>query len=122
MHFNFALQFELGNAAQILAQNFFLDFELILVGGVLIMAPAAAAEMWARRLDPVRRGFYDCLGLGAGEARFFFRDGGFNFFPVENKRNEYGLAASAVLMAGECICRRTGRKASESVAAVDELF
>ena len=54
MDLNFALQFELGDAPQIFAQDFFLDFELMLVAGVLIMASAAAAEMWARRLDAVR--------------------------------------------------------------------
>ena len=55
--------------------------------------------------------------MGAGETGLFFGDGGFDFFAGENERDEYGLTASAVFMAG-----RSGRKASEAVAAVDELF
>ncbi len=50
MDLDFALQFELGDAAQVLAQDFFLDLELMIVGGVLVVASAATGEMWARRL------------------------------------------------------------------------
>jgi hypothetical protein len=48
----------------------------------------------------------------ASEARFFFRERRVDFLSGKNKRNENGLAASAIV----------GRKASESVAAIDELF
>ena len=54
MHLNFALQFELGDAPQVLAQDFFLDLELVLVAGVLIMASAAAGEIWTGWRDAVR--------------------------------------------------------------------
>ena len=57
MDLNFAMQFKLGDAPQVLAQDFFLDFELMLVAGVLVVASATAAEMWARRRDAVRRRF-----------------------------------------------------------------
>jgi len=116
MDLNFALQFEPGDAPQILAKNVFLDFELMFVACVLIVASAAAAEMRTRRLDAVRRRLHDGFGPRAGEAGFFFRDKGFDLFSGENKGDEHGLAASAVF-AG-----RFGRKASQSVAAVDELF
>ena len=116
MDLNFALQFEPGDAPQILAKNFRLNLELMLIAGVLIVASAAAAEMWTRRFDAVRRRLYGGLGLRAREAGFFFRDDGFDLFSGENKGDEHGLAASAVF-AG-----RFGRKASQSVAAVDELF
>src|SRR5580700_3766449 len=116
MDLNFALQFELGDAPQILAQDFFLDFELMLVSRVLIVASAAAAEVWARCLDPVRRRLYNSFGLGAGEAGLFFGDCGFDLFSGENERDEDGLAASAVLIGRSIfrrsIFRRCGRKAS----------
>jgi hypothetical protein len=60
----------------------------------------------------LRGGLDDCRGTRAGEARFLFGDGSFDLFTGKNEGNENGLAASAVV----------GRKASESVAAVDELF
>jgi hypothetical protein len=109
---NFASKFEFGDAAQILAQDPCFDLELMLVGGVLVLAPAAAAEVRTRRRDSVRRRLDDCRGVRTGEAGLFFGDGGFDFFPREHEGHEYGLAASAVV----------GWEASESVAAVDELF
>ena len=54
MQLNFALQFELGDAAQVLVEDFFLDFELMIVAGVLVVASAAAGEMRAGRRNAVR--------------------------------------------------------------------
>ena len=73
MQLNFALQFELGDAVQIFAQNLFLDFELMLVGGVLVVASAATGEIGAGRRDAVRRGFDYGVGVGASEAGFLLR-------------------------------------------------
>jgi hypothetical protein len=78
MDFDFTLQVELGDAAQVFAQDFFLDVELVLIGGVLVMASAAAGEMWTGRRDAVRRGLENCFGLCAGEAGLFFGDGRFD--------------------------------------------
>ena len=49
MHLNLALEFKLGDAPQVLAQNFFLDFELMLVAGVLVVAASTAREIRTRR-------------------------------------------------------------------------
>src|SRR5271170_1553031 len=117
MDLNFALQFELGDAAKILNQDFFLDFELMFVAGVLIVASATAAEMWTGRQNAVRRGLYDCDGVGAGEAGLLFGERRVDFLSGKNEGNENSFATSAVFIAG-----RSGRKAGESVAAVDELF
>lgn len=59
MHLDFALQFELGDATQILAQDFFLDFELMFVAGMLVVASAATAEVFTLWLDAMRRSFDD---------------------------------------------------------------
>jgi hypothetical protein len=112
VNLNFALWFELGDAAQVLAQDFLLDFELMLVTGVLIVAASAAAEVGTGWLDAVRGRLYDCRSMGAGEAGLFFGDGCFDFFSGEDKRDEDGLAASAGV----------GWEAGESVSTVDELF
>ena len=48
MDFNLARQFQFGDAQQVLAQDFFLDFELMLVSGVLVVAPATAPKMGAQ--------------------------------------------------------------------------
>jgi len=95
--------------AQVLAQDFFLDLELVIVGGVLVVASAAAGEMRAGGRDAVRGRFYDCGGLGAGEAGFFFSECGFDLFSSKNKRNENGFAAAAVFIT---ITRRFGGEAS----------
>ena len=107
MQLNFALEFELGDAAQVLAQDFFLDLELVLVGGMLIVASAAVGEMWAGRRDAVRRRFHDCFCLRADEAGFFFRECGFDLFSDEDEGNEDGLAAGVVFAVG-----RSGGEAS----------
>ena len=117
MRLNLALQIELGDAPQILAQDFFLDLKLMLIADVLVLASAAAAEMWTERRDAVRRRLYDCTGVRTGKAGFFFGDYGFDVFPGEDKGNKDSFAASAVLIAV-----RSGRKTSESVAAIDQLF
>ena len=74
----------------------------------------------------MRRRLHYCAGLGAGEAGFFFRECRFDFLSGKNKGDENRLAASPVF-AGRFIARRSiswrsGRKASESVAAVDQFF
>jgi hypothetical protein len=100
MDLNFAFEFELGDAAQVLAQDFFLDFELMVVGGVLVVASAAAGEVWAGRLGAVQRGLYYFAGLGAGEAGLLFGDGGFDFFSGQDEGDENGFAAAAVFIGG----------------------
>ena len=59
MHFNVERQLQLGGAPQALAQDFFLDLELVVVAGMLVVAPAAAAKVWAGGLDAMRRRFDD---------------------------------------------------------------
>lgn len=50
--------------------------------------------------------------MGSGEAGLVFRESGLDLLSGKNEGNEHGLAASAVV----------GRKASQSIAAVDQLF
>ena len=73
MHLNFALQLELGDATQVLAQDFLLDFELVIVAGMLVVASAAGAKVRAGRWDAVRP---KALGLrlpSLGRSRAFLR-------------------------------------------------
>lgn len=112
MDFDLRLEFELGDAAQVLSQNFSFDFELMLISGVLVMASAATAEMRAGWGDALRRWLYDRRGMGTSEAGFFLGERGFDLLSGENKGDEYGFAFSAGI----------GRKAGESVAAIDKLF
>jgi len=112
MCLDFAIEFDPGDAPQVFAHDFLLDFQLMLVGGVLVVASAAMAEMRTRWRDAMRGRFYDGPGVGACVAGLFFGERGVDFFYRKNKRDEDGLAASLVI----------GRKASQPVAAVDELF
>ncbi len=109
---DFALQLEFGNTAEILAKNFFLNLELILVAGVLIVASSAGSEVRASGLDAMRRRLGDRGNLRASETGLFLGEHRFDFFSGQNERGENGFAAAV----------RGGGKTSESVAAVDELF
>ncbi len=117
MQLNFALQFEFGDAAQVLPQNFSFYFELVVVVGVLVMASATAGVIGTWRLNAVRRRFDDCDCARAREARLFFGERSFDFFPGKNEGNKGGLAAAVV-----SIIWRNGGKASEAVAAIDQFF
>jgi len=110
-------QVNLGQAPQALAQNFFLNLELVIVGGVLIMASAASGKVWARGRDAMRRRLKDRVGLGSREAGLLLDEGGFDFFSGKDKGDEHGLAASTGF-----IGVRISGQAGKAVAAVDQLF
>jgi len=80
MHLDFARQLELGYAQQILAQHVALDFKLMLVAGMLIVAASAALKVGTTWFDAARRWLNDGLSLGAGEAGLLFGYHGFDFF------------------------------------------
>jgi hypothetical protein len=85
VHLNFASELEFGDAAQVFAQDFCFDFELVLVGGVLVVASSAAAEVRTRGRDAVRRSLDDCRGVRPGEAGLFFGDCDLTFSPPSTK-------------------------------------
>jgi len=90
---------------------FLLDFELVRVGGLLVMASAAAGECGQGGGTRWGEGWI-IASAWAGESGLFLGERGFDFLSGENKGDEDGLPRP----------RESGRKASESVAAVDELF
>ena|SRR5579864_804755 len=116
MHFDIERQFELGGATQTLAQDLFLDLELMLVAGMLIMAPAAVAKVGTDGLDPVRRTFDDAFNLCSGKSWLLFGEESFDSFSSEDKGDEYGFAAPTGFIG------RTGGQAGQAVAAIDHLF
>jgi hypothetical protein len=112
MDFNVEGQVELGRAPQALTQNFFLDLELVLVTGVLVVATATAAKIWAGRLDAMGRWLDDGFHRRSRESRLLLGQGGIDFFSRQNEGDEDGLAASTVV----------GRQAGEAITAIDQLF
>ncbi len=112
MHVDPALQLKLGDASKALAQDFFLDLNLMLVAGVLVLASTATFIVGTAGLDAMGRGFEDCLSGGAGEAGLLLGEVRLNFLAIQHERNEYSFAGSAVI----------GRQAGEAVAAIDQLF
>jgi len=62
---------------------------------VLVVAAAAAAEIFTLWLDAVGRSFDDGFRVCASESGLLFGECGFDFFSGENERDEDGLAASA---------------------------
>src|SRR5579864_2840970 len=85
MHFDIERQFELGGATQTLAEDLFLDLELMLVAGMLIMAPAAVAKVGTDGLDPVRRTFDDAFNLCPGKSWLLFGEESSTFSPARTK-------------------------------------
>ena len=105
-------QLELGDAFEILFEDFGFEVELVVVVGVLVVASAAAGEVWAARVDAIGRWSEECLEFRTGEAGFLFGDGGFDLFGGEDEGDEDGLAASVIV----------GGEAGQAVASVDEFF
>ena len=105
-------EFQLRRPPQRLSQNLLLDFELLLVVDVLVVAASALLEVWTAGLNPMRRCFSEVLHLGSGESGFLLGNAGFDFLSREDKRNKNRLATAA------CI-RRQMRQA---VAAINQLF
>jgi len=112
MNFNLNRQFNFCRAPQTLAQDFLLDIKLMLVAGVLIVASAARAKVWALRLNPVRGRFGNRFGPCPDKPGLPLCDDGLDGFASQHERNKRSLAAST----------RVRRQARKAVAAVDQLF
>jgi hypothetical protein len=110
-------QFQLGRTAQTLTQDFFLDLELVLVAGVLVVTSAAAGVVLASWLDAVRRRIDDRICFRSSEAGPLLGQERFDFFLGQDKGDKHGLAASVGF-----IGVRSGGQTGQAVAAVDQLF
>ncbi len=122
MDFDFEWQVELGNTAQVFPQDFFLDFELMLVAGVLVVASAAAGEVRARGRDAVRGSLDYCVYSRAREGGLLLGESGVDFFSCQDEGDEHGLAASAIFIDGGSGGVGSGGETGQAVAAVDQLF
>ena len=109
---NLSRQFNLRDPPQRLAQNSSFELQLPLVGDVLIMASATLAEIRTASFDAIRRRFDQPRNRAARESRLLLLDLSLNFFSRQNKRHKHRHAAPI----------RTGRRACQSVTAVDQLF
>ena len=98
MHFDIERQFELGGAPEALAKDLFLDLKLMIVSGMLVVAPSAAAKIGTGGLDPVRRTFDDAFNLCSGKSWLLFGEESSDSFSGKDKGDEYGFAASAGLI------------------------
>lgn len=112
MNLDLRQRFELRGAAEGFAQNFLLDFKLMFVVGMLIMAAPAAREIRAGGRNALGRRLDNRFGVGACESRLLLFDRGFDFFASQNKGQESRLAAAALV----------GGKVRKAVATVNHLF
>src|SRR5271166_3554573 len=112
MHGDFLLKFKLRRAAERLAQDFFLVFELRGVVDVLVVASATSAEVGASRLDALRCRSDHALQAGAAEASSALDNGNLDGIARDHKRNENSLAA-AMLVSGQ---------PRQAVSAINQLF
>ena len=106
------LQFDFCDPLQRLAQNASFEFQLSLVGDVLVMASAALAEVRTTSFDAVGRRFDQLRDRPAREARLLLPDLGLDSFARQHKRHKDRHAAPV----------RSGWRAGEAVAAVDQFF
>src|SRR3954469_13724153 len=107
MQLDFAIPFEFALPAQGFAQHSRFDLELMLVAGVLVVASAAALEIWTARLDARDRGTRDFLSMRAHEAALLVECFGLHLLAFKDERQED---------------RATVRHSRQSVTAIDELF
>lgn len=92
-----AREVDFRRAAQGFAKDVFLDLELVLVAGVLVVASSALAEVRTFGLNAVRGRFEDTVSMGASKAGFLLGDGGFDFFRGKNEGNECCFPGSALV-------------------------
>src|SRR4029077_8804544 len=85
MNFDLAWQVELGESPQTLTQDIYFDTELMLVAGMLVVPPAAAAEIRTPRRDAMRRSTENRLHPGAHIAGLLFLHLSFDLFPTKDK-------------------------------------
>jgi len=109
MNLEFSGEFELGDSLEVFFEDFGLELELVVVGGVLVVASAAAGEVGAAGIDAIGGWSEQSLEFRSGEAGFLFRDGGFNLFGGEDEGYEDGFAASVIV----------GGEAGQAIASVD---
>jgi hypothetical protein len=109
---DFFREFDFCLAAQRFFQNSGLDGELVVVGGVLVAAPAATLEILTLRLGAIGRCGEHVVELSACEAGLLLGERGFDNLVLECEGNEDGFAAAV----------RVGRQPSEAIAAVDQFF
>ncbi len=112
MQANLGLQFDFRNPLQRLAQNPSLEFQLPLVGNVLVMASAALPEVRTARLDAIGRSFDQLRHRSACKPRLPMPDFGLDFFPGQHKRHKHRHTAPV----------RASRSAGQAVAAVNQFF
>jgi len=85
---------------------------LLLVGNVLVVASAAALEVWTLRRDALRRSLKNRFQARPGKTRLLLGQVGFDLLAGQHEGNEDGFAASALV----------GGKAGKAIAAVDQFF
>lgn len=117
MDLNLTGQIELGYAPQCLAKNFFLDFKLMFVVRVLIVAPSTNAKVGATGQHAMSGGPHDVIGRGSRKPRLLLDKRGLNLLSRKHEGDEYGFATRVGF-----IQEGSGRKASQSVAAINQFF
>ena len=111
MHLNL-IELKLRHPPQILFQDGYFDFELVLIGSVLVVASTAPCEVGARRVNSCRGWRNQFFYPGPRKSLFLFNQGRFHLFALKHKRDKHGFPRS-MFVSGQT---------SQSVAAIDEFF
>lgn len=107
-----ARQFQLRNAPQVFLENGRLDFQLMFVAGVLVVASTAAREIRTSWINAGGRRFENLLDSSSRKSGSLFDEGSVDPLSLENKRQEDRLAASMLVR----------RQTSQSIAAINQLL
>lgn len=94
MHFDLKQQFKLGQATQALAQDFFLDLQLVLVAGMLVVAPATTEKILTGWRDTVGGWLNDLISLRSCKSRFLLGESSLDFLSGQDEGDENCFAAS----------------------------
>src|SRR5450432_558220 len=112
MNVKLAGKFNLRRPPQRLSQNLRLDFQLVLVTRMLVLAPAAALEVGASRLDPVRRGGVHPAEPSPSESRLLFGECCLNLFIFKHKGDENSFSGTMLV----------SRQPRQPIPAINQLL
>jgi len=97
MDYELFRQFNFCDSPQAFLEDGGLDFKLMFVAGVLVMATAATLEIRTQWCDPLRRWCKDLLSPSTGESRLLLFDCGFDPLPFQNEWDKNSLTESVFI-------------------------
>ena len=112
MNDRIGIEFYPGDATKVFLEHRSLDFQLVLIVGVLVMAASTAAKIRAPGLDAMRGWLKNLFGTGARKTGFIFEQLCQHLFTLQHKRHKDSFSRAMFV----------GRQARQAIASIDQFF